>query len=122
MLEFMHEDLVQRFHLGFYEEYVKAGVSKLEEDFDYGRVMDIYDKVKERVKPEKLEFYLSTFFHHLKIDGTNLEIEIYKKSAGLNSSSSNTREKQHKKTLLRFVNTFNKECLRLENYDYRLLF
>ena len=34
------------------------------------------------VKLDKLEFYLSTFFHHLQIDGTNLEIEIYKKFSG----------------------------------------
>jgi hypothetical protein len=34
----------------------------------------------------KIEFYLSTFFHHLKIDGSNLEIEIYKKSTQLNDS------------------------------------
>lgn len=54
--------------------------------------MDLYERARDKVKLEKLEFYLSTFFHHLKIDGTNLEIEIYKKSAGLSTSGSNSRD------------------------------
>lgn len=36
-------------------------------------------KAKSESRVEKLEFYISTFFHHLRIDGSNLEIEIYKK-------------------------------------------
>lgn len=76
-------------------------------------------KAKSNVKLDRLEFYLSTFFHHLKIDGTNLEIEIYKKSSKLMDSPN---ESQQKKTLIRYINTFNKECLKLENYDFKLLF
>lgn len=76
-------------------------------------------KAKSNVKLDRLEFYLSTFFHHLKIDGTNLEIEIYKKSSKLMGSPN---ESQQKKTLIRYINTFNKECLKLENYDFKLLF
>jgi hypothetical protein len=50
------------------------------------------------------------------MDGTNLEIEIYKKQTCL------ANQKQEKRTIIKYVNAFNKECLRLENYDFKLLF
>ena len=48
------------------------------------------------------------------MDGSNLEIEIYKKHSD--------NERQEKKTIIKYVNAFNKECLRLENYDFKMLF
>lgn len=70
------------------------------------------------MKLEKLEFYISAFFHHLRIDGSNLEIELYKKAS---ITDANT-PRQVKKSIVKYVNTFNKECLRLENYEFKLLF
>lgn len=55
------------------------------------------------------------------MDGSNLEIELYKKTS-LEDSPGASDNDQQKKVLIRFINTFNKECLRLENYDFRLLF
>lgn len=60
---------------------------------------------------EKLEFYVTTFLQHLRMDGSNLDIEIYKKNSDDESA-------QKKRTVVRYVNTFNKECLRLENYEF----
>lgn len=50
----------------------------------------------------------------MQMDGTNLEIEIYKKQT--------CDKTQAKKTIIKYVNAFNKECLKLENYDFKLLF
>jgi hypothetical protein len=63
---------------------------------------------------------LSAFFHHLRIDGSNLEIEIYKKVSQTPADNSTPRQVKH--SIVKYVNTFNKECLRLENYEFKLLF
>jgi hypothetical protein len=86
------------------------------ENDDFLEIENKLRKASSSVKQERLEFYLSTFFHHLHIDGSNLEIEIYKKVTDPGNGSLS------KKTLVRYVNTFNKECLRLENYEFKLLF
>ena len=112
MLEFLYDDLILKFHQAFSDDYKDSD--------DFKVIEQKFIKAKQIVKFDRLEFYLSTFFHHLKIDGTNLEFEIYKKSSKL--MNSNNKESQHKKTLIRYVNTFNKECLKLENYDFKLLF
>lgn len=48
------------------------------------------------------------------MDGSNLELEIFKKTID--------ETFQQKRTVVKFINTFNKECFRLENYEFKLLF
>lgn len=75
MLEYIFEDIINKYHQAFFEDY---------QDSDNFLVIEKkLEKAKRLVKLERIEFYLSTFFHHLRIDGTNLEIEIYKKSSAL---------------------------------------
>jgi len=66
---------------------------------------------KRSLSIEKLEFYISTFFHHLQLDGSNLQLEIYKKESA-----------EMARTVVSYVNSNCRECLKLENYDYKLLF
>src|SRR5690606_19180379 len=67
-----------------------------------------------QVKQDRLEFCLSTFLHHPRMDGSNLETEIYKTQSHYSQ--------QAKKTLIKYVNAFDQERLKLQNYDRKLRF
>ena len=112
MLAWIHSDLVRKYHSAFLHDY--------QDDDDFRQIEVKLARARAAARVEKLEFYLSTFLHHLRIDGSNLEIEIYKKTAA--EDSPGPEGSQQKKTILKFVHNFSKECLRLENYEYRLLF
>lgn len=73
MLEYIYDDIIKKYHEAFYEDYQECD--------DFLVIEQKLNKAKKLMKLERIEFYLSTFFHHLRIDGTNLEIEIYKKSS-----------------------------------------
>ncbi len=73
MLECIHSDLVKRFHQSFLADYLDSD--------DHSTIISKLKKARGNIKLERLEFYVSTFFHHLKMDGSNLEIEIYKKTS-----------------------------------------
>ena len=54
---------------------------------------------------------MSTFIHHLRYDSSHFELEIHRDSA-------------KKETLVKYVNAFERNygSLRIENYEYRMLF
>jgi len=108
MLLLLHEELVRKFHIEFISLY------KPEKD-DFLEIERKITMIKKKIKIEKLEFYLSTFFHHLTLSTDKFILEIYDKEI------INDKE-QRKKTLIKYINQDYKECLKLENYDFKLLF
>lgn len=73
---------------------------------------------KSKINAGLLEFYLSTFLYHLRLDGSHIEVSLHRKLTSKDTPHSD------KETVLKIVNSYERTCgsLRLENYDYRLLF
>ncbi len=107
MLLVIYEEIVIKFHTEFAELYRPSD--------DYRELDEKIYRAKRKIKIEQMEFFLTIFFHHLTMDGSNLEVELFKTV----EVGSNIRAKQ---SLLKYINSGNKECLRLENYDFKLLF
>jgi hypothetical protein len=71
MLEFFYDDTIRKFHLLFRAEY--------QESDDFLQIERKLEKAKSNISSDKIEFYISIFLHHLVMDGSNREIEIYTK-------------------------------------------
>ena len=118
MLECIFDDLIRKFHVQLVSDF-DSSIAQSSQDFP-AYLENKLEQSKKAVRLEKLEFFLSAFFHHLRIDGSNLEIEIYKKVSNAPGDASTPRQAKH--SIVKYINTFNKECLRLENYEFKLLF
>ena len=106
MLELLYNDLVGSFNKRFIEIVSTHAVPTID-------MQSVFKQAKaSEIKSGLLEFYVSAFIHHLRIDGSHLEVELYRESEG------------KKETLVKYMNSYSRDCgsLRLENYDYRMLF
>lgn len=71
MLLHIHDDIVRKYHALSRESLTGRE--------DLYLIEKVLKEARSQAKVDRLEFYLSTFFHHISMDGSNLEIEIYKK-------------------------------------------
>lgn len=103
MLESMYHDLVEpaRLQLGSFAM----------KDLSLDELETAFTNSKKSINESfNIEFFLSTFLHHLRIDGTHIQVELNRKTS--------------KTQIIRYINNNQREfgSLRLENYDYRVLF
>ena len=91
---------------------VKPYTQSLADNYDSKDPEKLLKQAKLKVPLDLLEFYVSTFIHHIRFNSSHFELEIYRDLG------------PKRESLIRYVNAFERNygSLRIENYDYRMLF
>jgi hypothetical protein len=80
MLEVIYQDIVGAFNKTFIELYSQKSSSLLPgKSLSAEIAQDLLLSAKGRIPIDRLELYVSSFLHHLRVDGTHIEIELYRK-------------------------------------------
>ena len=127
MLEVIYKEVIDSFNQEFLSLYnvmlemINQGNRFQEDD---NQIVSV-DQIEELMVEAKhsagciglLEFYLSAFMHHFRMDGSHCEVHLVRPRFVTNATMTN-------ETIIRFVNSNDKGSgsFKLENYDYKMLF